>query len=259
MLKGVAHMADFELQGMPIFVYMKEKDTNKTLQPVKLINGVLGASFKVQPATIEGYIVADIDGDLEGTFDENLHTVTFYYRDASVAQVEELTDKWLKLKADADTYKQPDLSTIPEVDGLKAASEWQIISRMVTNKGLFWHELVDGRWVLYDRKKMTVIDGSSQPAIDVPEVKAFDWTPMPFDAAATIDFVAARRMCPPLSVFTTNLSPWLTKSGTVITRPVSIVAGLPPPLAVAPLIPGCVSVTVNSTVFGTSTPNSSLP
>ena len=183
-------MADFELQGMPIFVYMKEKDTNKTLQPVKLINGVLGASFKVQPATIEGYIVADIDGELEGTFDENLHTVTFYYRDASVAQVEELTDKWLKLKADADTYKQPDLSTIPEVDGLKAASEWQIISRMVTNKGLFWHELVDGRWVLYDRKKMIVIDGSSQPAIDVPEVKAFDWTPMPFDAAATIDFVA---------------------------------------------------------------------
>ena len=44
------------------------------------------------------------------------------------------------------------------------------------------------------------------------------------------------------------------KSGTFTTRPVSIVAGLPEPVTVAPLIDGCVSATVNSTVVGTVTP-----
>ena len=38
------------------------------------------------------------------------------------------------------------------------------------------------------------------------------------------------------------------KSGTLTTSPVSIVAGLPEPVTVAPLIDGCVSATVNSTV-----------
>ena len=43
------------------------------------------------------------------------------------------------------------------------------------------------------------------------------------------------------------------KSGTLTTSPVSIVAGLPEPVTVAPLIDGCVSATVNSTVVGTVT------
>ena len=49
------------------------------------------------------------------------------------------------------------------------------------------------------------------------------------------------------------------KSGTLTTSPVSIVAGLPEPVTVAPLIDGCVSATVNSTVVGTVTPITSVP
>lgn len=48
------------------------------------------------------------------------------------------------------------------------------------------------------------------------------------------------------------------KSGTLTTSPVSIVAGLPEPVTVAPLIDGCVSATVNSTVVGTVTPITSV-
>ena len=51
----------------------------------------------------------------------------------------------------------------------------------------------------------------------------------------------------------------LQKSGTLTTSSVSIVAGLSEPVTVAPLIDGCVSATVNSTVVGTVTPITSVP
>src|SRR5699024_3054195 len=58
----------------------------------------------------------------------------------------------------------------------------------------------------------------------------------------------------PSSVLIVSKSPLFTKKGTCTTKPVSIVAGFEPPLAVSPLIPGSVSVTSKSTVFGKSIP-----
>ncbi len=55
-----------------------------------------------------------------------------------------------------------------------------------------------------------------------------------------------------------SISPSLMKIGTCTTRPVSNVAGFVTLEAVSPLIPGSVSVTCNSTVFGSSTPSTSL-
>ncbi|CFO39514.1 Uncharacterised protein [Staphylococcus aureus] len=55
------------------------------------------------------------------------------------------------------------------------------------------------------------------------------------------------------------MSPSLTNKGTFKVYPVSTVADLVAPLAVSPLIPGSVSVTTSSTVFGNSTPSVSLP
>jgi hypothetical protein len=51
-------------------------------------------------------------------------------------------------------------------------------------------------------------------------------------------------------VLTRIMSPVLTNGGTLTTRPVSSVAGLTCALAVAPLMPGAVSVTFRSTVTG---------
>ena len=45
-----------------------------------------------------------------------------------------------------------------------------------------------------------------------------------------------------------NLSPTFTKNGTWTVKPVSTVAGLDPPLAVSPLMPGSVSATSSVTV-----------
>src|SRR5437879_6460500 len=61
----------------------------------------------------------------------------------------------------------------------------------------------------------------------------------------------------PVSVFTRTLSPSLTNGGTLITRPVSSVAGFTCALAVAPLMPGTVSLTSRSTVAGSSMPTGS--
>ena len=61
----------------------------------------------------------------------------------------------------------------------------------------------------------------------------------------------------PVSVLTRTLSPSLTNGGTWMTRPVSSVAGLTCALAVAPLMPGTVSLTTRSTVGGSSMPTGS--
>src|ERR671936_474735 len=59
----------------------------------------------------------------------------------------------------------------------------------------------------------------------------------------------------PVRVSTRTTSPVLTKKGTFRVRPVSVVAGLPPPAAVSPRNPGAVCVTFRSTVVGSSTPS----
>src|SRR5262249_5285497 len=61
----------------------------------------------------------------------------------------------------------------------------------------------------------------------------------------------------PVSVLMRILSPSLTNGGTWTTRPVSSVAGLTWALAVAPLMPGTVSLTTRSTVGGSSMPTGS--
>src|SRR5262249_56670110 len=71
------------------------------------------------------------------------------------------------------------------------------------------------------------------------------------------DLHQARDWYSPVSVFTRTLSPSLTNGGTWMTRPVSSVAGLTWALAVAPLIPGTVCLTMRSTVCGSSIPTGS--
>src|SRR4051794_11145980 len=69
--------------------------------------------------------------------------------------------------------------------------------------------------------------------------------------------VQTRDWYSPVSVLTRTLSPSLTNGGTWMTRPVSSVAGLIWLLAVAPLIPGAVVLTIRSTVGGSSMPTGS--
>lgn len=63
----------------------------------------------------------------------------------------------------------------------------------------------------------------------------------------------------PSAVLISNNSSASTKSGTLTTNPVSIVAGLPEPVTVAPLIEGCVSATRKITVVGKVKPMTSSP
>src|SRR5512143_1502170 len=58
----------------------------------------------------------------------------------------------------------------------------------------------------------------------------------------------------PVRVSIRIVSPGSTKIGTWTTRPVSVVAGFRAPDCVSPAQPGAVSVTVRSTVTGSSTP-----
>lgn len=76
-------------------------------------------------------------------------------------------------------------------------------------------------------------------------------TPLPQGSGFfSFNYLLARPLYVPSAVLTTKYSPASMKSGTLTTKPVSIVAGFPEPETVAPLIEGWVSVTWRTTVDG---------
>src|SRR5438094_323020 len=103
---------------------------------------------------------------------------------------------------------------------------------------------------------------ATQPADQLLALAAEHAAGDDFDPAVrrrTSDFVhQTRAWYSPVSVLTRTLSPSLMNGGTCTTSPVSSVAGFTFALAVAPLMPGTVSLTTRSTVCGSSMPTGSL-
>src|SRR5437763_6960549 len=103
---------------------------------------------------------------------------------------------------------------------------------------------------------------ATQPADQLLALAAEHAAGDDFDPAVrrrTSDFVhQTRAWYSPVSVLTRTLSPSLMNGGTCTTSPVSSVAGFTCALAVAPLMPGTVSLTTRSTVCGSSMPTGSL-
>lgn len=177
------------LKGVPIWVYTKEQGTNKNLAPAQIIEGDLGAPFRLKPRVIENYVVAQIDGALEGIFTDQLQSVTIYYQPGDVAQIEALINYQVEIQAPTPTYAKPDLnSELPEL--LTIGTTWPVVKRLSTTKGLFWHQLGDSRWILYDRKLMIIKKGpqaDDQILMKQMPIKNnndnkfehYDWNPQP--------------------------------------------------------------------------------
>src|SRR5271157_941937 len=80
-----------------------------------------------------------------------------------------------------------------------------------------------------------------------------DWPDARFRERSRLPSLYARSWYVPPAVFTRIFSPSLMNGGTCTTRPVSILAALVTLETVAPFRPGSVSITVISTVGGSST------
>ncbi|MDR3240686.1 MAG: MucBP domain-containing protein [Lactobacillaceae bacterium] len=168
-------MSEFGLQGTPVWVYKKEAGTNKSLGMAEIIQGELGAPFKISAPVVEGYVVDNVSGALTGVFSDQTQRITVYYRQNNVAQIEKMSGKILHITGDTQTYAEPDLKTKPLQMVLNAGTDWPIVSRMATTKGLFWHQISDSRWVLYDRKTMTIEKRAPKSTFGFKQ--EFDWTP----------------------------------------------------------------------------------
>lgn len=176
------------LKGVPIWVYTKEQGTNKNLAPAQIIEGDLGKPFRLQPQTINDYVIDHIDGSLEGFFTDQLQRVTIYYRQGNVAQIEALTNYQVEIQSPTPTYANPDLNSM--LSESLTIGTWPVIKRLSTTKGLFWHQLGDSRWILYDRKLMTIKKGAQAndqiltnqvpfKATTSNKFEHYDWDPQP--------------------------------------------------------------------------------
>lgn len=183
-------MADFQLKGMPVWVYAKDVDTKTALTHARLIEGTVGDSFSVDPQTLPGYRFVSSEGTLKGTFDETtMHTATFYYRRDNIAETEQLTDKYLHLLADVQPVAAIEIAE-PTGQKLWADSYVKVAQRVATREGKFWYQLSDSRWVPYNMQTMKLTDNDGRSAKPISEWnRPTTWAPKPFVARGTVDYV----------------------------------------------------------------------
>lgn len=162
-------MADFELQGMPVWVYSKDADSKASIAPSRLVEGTVGEHFSLDPADVAGYRFVSSEGTLTGTFDEKtMHTVTFYYRRADIAETEKIHGKYLRMLASVQPVDEIE-STTPLGQKLWADSYMKVVERVATRDGKFWYQLADSRWVAYDMQTMKLTDNDGRTTKPVSE------------------------------------------------------------------------------------------
>ena len=183
-------MADFELQGMPVWVYSKDADSKASIAPSRLVEGTVGEHFSLDPADVAGYRFVSSEGTLTGTFDEKtMHTVTFYYRRADIAETEKIHGKYLRMLASVQPVDEIE-STTPLGQKLWADSYMKVVERVATRDGKFWYQLADSRWVAYDMQTMKLTDNDGRTTKPVSEWnRPTTWALKPFVARATIDYL----------------------------------------------------------------------
>lgn len=188
--EGATQMANFQLMGMPVWVYAKDIDTKSTIVRTRLIEGHVGETFNIEPQEIEGYRFVSAAGVTAGVFtEEDMHTITFYYRHAEVAETEALTDKYLHIFSEVQPVVSIDDQTVTG-QKLWPGTVVKAAQRMASRTGEFWYQLADSRWVKYDMKTMKLADNdghNERPAADWQRPN--NWQPVAYNATGVIDYI----------------------------------------------------------------------
>lgn len=188
-------MADFQLKGMPVWVYAKDVDTKSALTRARLIEGYIGDTFSIDPESISGYRFVSSEGTLTGTFDEQtMYSATFYYQREDVAETEQLTHKYLRILENVQPVV--DVEDLTETgQKLWSGSVVKVSQRMATRTGDFWYQLADSRWIKYDMQTMKLTDNDGQHNQPVAEWKRPTvWQPTPISAQGKIDYIPSQEV-----------------------------------------------------------------
>ncbi|KRN75222.1 hypothetical protein IV73_GL000377 [Weissella kandleri] len=189
---------ELPLKGTPIWLYTKEVGTNRSLGLPQIIEGDLGKNYNLQAPVFEGYVVDHVNGSLKGHFTEDTQKIEIFYRAGEIAQIEQLEHYQVKILSETPTYAHPDTTQAPLDDLLTPGTTWPIVTRLATTKGVFWHQLIDSRWVLYDRKMMSIEKAPNAEEISktepqyrvsqvpVPDSSQYDWTPTEIEQAGRL-------------------------------------------------------------------------
>ncbi len=184
-------MREFKLEGMPVWVYSKDIDTNWQVAPSRLIQGAVGDAYQVEPAQIEHYQFVRVDGPVTGIFNDEMRTVTFYYRQAEYAETEQLSSKYLQINSQTSTYTR--VEGEPDGATLFPGTIVKVVQRVATKDGQFWYQLADSRWLPYSMKTMRLRDDDGihrQRQADWN--RPTTWQPKPFQHAAIVDYVPSQ-------------------------------------------------------------------
>lgn len=73
-------MADSFKTGNPIWVYYTDIDTGANLRVPQLLRGFVGTPFHIVELKFPNYRFIKADGQLNGSFDMQPHSVHLYYR-----------------------------------------------------------------------------------------------------------------------------------------------------------------------------------
>ncbi|GAK30047.1 LPXTG motif leucine-rich repeat domain protein [Weissella oryzae SG25] len=182
-------MAEYDIMGTPIWVYYKDSDTKATIQPPKIVEGGLGSIFSIKADQIENYQLTRTEGEVNGIFDETMHTITFYYRKANWAETEVLTNKYIIVMKDTPIYAT--ITGEEPVDVMRENSTWKVTTRVATKNGKFWYQLADSRWIMYARNNIKLVDSPNEALLSTQgDVALNKWPTKPLKAMANIDYVA---------------------------------------------------------------------
>ncbi|MCF0119767.1 MAG: MucBP domain-containing protein [Limosilactobacillus mucosae] len=144
-------MADSFKTGNPIWVYYTDIDTGANLRVPQLLRGFVGTPFNIVELKFPNYRFIKADGQLNGSFDMQPHSVHLYYRRNSWGEVQNVA---MYLKLSTPTQLFDDVDGMPVDTPLPGGIFVKTFQRIATQKGEFWYEVNADRWLKYDSNTM---------------------------------------------------------------------------------------------------------
>lgn len=148
-------MAESFKTGNPIWVYYSDIDTGANLRVPQLLRGGLGHPFHIVKLAFPNYRFVKSQGQLDGTFDMEQHSVQLFYRRENWGEVQTVT-MYIKLSAPTQTYDG--VNGMPVDVPLPAGIFVKSFQRIATKDGEFWYEVNADRWIKYDSNTMQNYD-----------------------------------------------------------------------------------------------------
>lgn len=174
--------------GVPVWAYYIDIDTKANLTLPKLLRGLNGQHYEVEPQPIENFKFIKADADLNGIFDNESHTVRLFYRRKDWVEVQAV-DMYLKLNADTTIYDT--INGLSRHMTLPAGMTVKAFKRVATSNGKFWYEVGPDQWIEYHQITITKNPYASDKPLHTEDKLAIERLD---HVAARIDYIPGKQI-----------------------------------------------------------------